>query len=76
MTAHTKPPAPPPLPDESATLAREEAILELHSRMRMIAGYAEIVQRNLDLWDTVGALQAYDKLRQHMVDCSQLRKKI
>jgi hypothetical protein len=71
-----KKPEPPPFPDDSELLERQEAQRELHRRMRMIIGYAEIVQINLDMWDIIGAKHAYAKLRGHMIDCSSFEKKI
>lgn len=75
-----KPPADkkpaPEFPTDAELLEREEAQRELHRRMRMVIGYAEIVQLNLDLWDIIGAKQAYAKLRSHMIDCSNLEKKL
>jgi hypothetical protein len=67
---------PLPFPTEADKLERDEAINKLHQRMSMIAAYADIVQRHIDIWDIEGAMRAYDRLRGHMVDCSNLRKKI
>ena len=65
-----------PFPDDAELVEREEALRDLHRRMRMIIGYAEIIQLNLDLWDIIGAKQAYAKLRGHMIDCAKLERKI
>ena len=45
----------------------------LSNKMRMVIAYAEIVERHLSIWDTEGAVHAYDKLVEHMIDASRAR---
>jgi hypothetical protein len=70
------PPSPPQFPSEAETLERQISRQTLYAGLTLIAGYAEIAQRNFDVWDDVGALQAFDKMVAKTRECVALRKKI